>query len=369
MLLLFARPGRVAATFLCAFLTTAHARGGEQLVPLPTGVTVRCVESGDPAGEAVLFLHGFTDTLRSWEGTLAHLRALRPDLRLVAFDLRGHGGSTLPDGEACRAAPEACFDVPGLAADALALLDALRIERAHVVGHSLGSLIAQELALAHPDRVRRLVLVGSGARLTGSPFLAYVRDELTRPWRAALESRGLEWPRDAWDLTPLDADPGAERWLLERWVVEPLADPALLTSIAADAARIPLGTWIGVVRALEPLDQHERLAGLRAPTLVLWGVRDDAFPAADQDELRAALDAASERHGTRWFWKPLGRADAAGPDELAHNPQWAAAEAVARDLAAFLREGGAPTDDLPHADPTAPHRVRITPGAAGVVAR
>jgi pimeloyl-ACP methyl ester carboxylesterase len=341
-------------------------------VELPTGVVLHAVERGDPRGEPVLFLHGFSDTAHSWSGTLDALEALRPDLRLVAVDLRGHGASPLPDAEACAAAPESCFRVVDFAADALAFLDARGIERAHVVGHSLGSLVAQELALTHPGRVRTVTLVGSGARTEGNALVDLLLDDVLEggAWRRALEARGVAWPAGAYARTPLDADPAVRSWMLEHWVVEVLAPPELLAEIAHETERVPLGTWLGVMRALDRLDHRARLADLAVPTLVVWASGDEVFTTADQAELRDALGLASERHGTRWFWKRYGAQDPVDPRaELGHNPHWAAPGALAADLAAFLRDGGAPTRDLPRADPAGTGRVTLVRDAAEVVAR
>jgi pimeloyl-ACP methyl ester carboxylesterase len=97
------------------------------------------------------------------------------------------------------------------------------------------------------------------------------------------------------------------------------------------------------------MDTRERLAELRAPTLVLAATQDSMFPEEPvQRELRDALARAHARHGTPWAWKRYGRAPlpASGvPNDLGHNFHWSAPEAVARDLAAFLRPGGAPTDE------------------------
>ena len=93
--------------------------------------------------------------------------ASRTSYRLTTFDNRGVGRSSTPDGP---------FQIADFAADTIALMDALGLERPHVVGSSMGGAIAQELALAHPDRVRSLVLNGTWCR--GDRFL----HEIFRNW-------------------------------------------------------------------------------------------------------------------------------------------------------------------------------------------
>ena len=342
-------------------------------VALPTGVTLRVVELGPADGEPVVFLHGYTDSLRSFAATMEHLAAQRDDLRLIALDLRGHGGSSLPDPERCASSPGDCFGVPALAADVLALMDAKEIERAHVVGHSLGSLIAQELALSAPARVGRIVLVGSAARTAGNPFGTefLLAANLEGRWRDATLAAGLRFPEDVYARAPREVVPGVDAWLAGEWVVEPAADAAHLAAVREECARTPVGTWYGVLLGLLELDHRARLSDLRAPTLVLWATHDAAFPARDQEELRASLSIARERHGTPWWWKAYGREplpETGLPGrELGHNFHWAAPEAVAADLAAFLRPGGAPTRDLCRADLARERGVVIEPGAAVVL--
>lgn len=361
--------GAALCTDGCAAVLGAGAPR-ESRCRLPSGVELRALELGDPAGAPVLFLHGYTDSSRSFLPAMERLARLRPELRLIALDLRGHGGSTLPPAQACRAEPGRCFGLDDLTADVLAYADQAGLGRFDLVGHSLGSLVAQEIALARPERVGRLVLIGSTAALLDNPvFYGFIVDGLVEgPWRAALAERGLRFPDDAYQLTPLDADPRAAAWLAANWSTEPGGDPEHLAAIARDAAAMPLAAWIGVPRAARGHDRRAALARLATPTLVLWGAQDPMFAEApDQSDLRAAL-AASPAACASWF-KAYGRPLAAGETrpELGHNAHWGAPDAFAADLAAFLRDGGRPTRDLPAVDP-ATGRTETLRGAAPVLA-
>lgn len=365
----------VVAVLLCvpALLAAQEpASFPKQRVDLPTGISMAYVETGDPAGEPVIFLHGYTDTSRSFWPTIRHLVELRPDLRIFAPDLRGHGDSSMPAGETCPAAPQTCFGMADFAIDIVAFMDAMGIDRAHVVGHSMGSLVAQELALQAPDRVGRLVLLASAARTSDHPVIGeFLLAELVEgSWKEALIRQVHAYPQAVYELTPLDADPEAERWLIDNWVVEVTADPAFLALVLPETARTPIGTWIGVVRAMDAFDNSERLAELRVPTLVLWPTQDATFVAADEVALKAALDQAVRACRMRYFFKEYGRkplpASGLQEDDLGHNFHWGAPEAVAQDLAAYLREGGEPTPDLPYADPEDVRRVLTAPGEARI---
>ncbi|HEX7592810.1 MAG TPA: alpha/beta fold hydrolase, partial [Anaerolineae bacterium] len=106
----------------------------------------------------VVFVHGAAGSHLIWG---AQVRALGEITRTVALDLPGHGRSPLPG----RNSIDAYCDI------VLGLLDALGFDRAVIVGHSMGGGIAQTLALAHPDRVAGLGLVGTGARLRVLPAI------------------------------------------------------------------------------------------------------------------------------------------------------------------------------------------------------
>ena len=148
-------------------------------VRLPSDVRLRYLEQGPATGPAILFLHGYTDSSFSFSRILP---LLPPEWRVIVPDQRGHGASDRP---------EAGYAVDDFATDALQLMDALRVESAVVVGHSMGSFIARRIAERAPARVTQLVLVGSGptaataavvelqdavAALTAPPDPAFVRE-------------------------------------------------------------------------------------------------------------------------------------------------------------------------------------------------
>lgn len=372
--------GLAAGLLLCPGAVLADTGAQPRLVrratPLTTGIRLAWLELGDPEGETVVMIHGYTDTSRSFLGTAEELARRRPELRLILPDLRGHGASSMPDPERCAAAPERCFRPVDFAADLVALLDHLGVSRAHWVGHSLGSIVAQQVAIARPERVDRLVLVGSAATTRGNAVArAFLLDGLLEgPWRARAATLGLEWPSGAYALAAEELGAESRTWIREQWVTESFADPALLAAIASETERVSLGTWLGTIRALLELDvEHaSRLATIAAPTLVLWGAQDAFFSEVpDQSALRGVLETAARTHGVTSYWKPYGvrpLSDSGIPDgEIGHNLQWAIPADVAADLAAFLRPDGAPTRTLVAADAGRADRVRREPGVARVV--
>ncbi|HEX2255192.1 MAG TPA: alpha/beta hydrolase, partial [Afifellaceae bacterium] len=121
------------------------------------GVDIAFLDEGE--GEPVLLLHGFASNLRvNWVNTGWVAELTRAGRRVLAMDNRGHGESAQP------LEPEA-YGTPAMAEDARRLLDHLKIDRADVMGYSMGARIAAYLAAGHPERVRSLILSGLGEGL------------------------------------------------------------------------------------------------------------------------------------------------------------------------------------------------------------
>lgn len=215
---------------------------------------VRLVGEMDGGGLPVLLLHGFTGTARTWRH---HLDGLAPRHLVVAPDLLGHGRSDAPVDPARHALGEQ-------AADLAALLAAVGIERADVVGYSMGARLALRLAADHPGRVDRLVLESPSAGIAAPDERARRREADERLARR-LETDGLAAFVDAWEAQPVFAShaelPAAERAEMRQARLS--HDPRGLAASLRGAGQ---GT-------MEPLG--ERLPRLRHPTLVIAGERDD----------------------------------------------------------------------------------------------
>jgi tetratricopeptide (TPR) repeat protein len=128
-----------------------HSDGAlaERHVDLPDGTRLMYVERGDADGTPVVLLHGYTDSMRSYQRVLPHLPQ---SLRIFAVTQRGHGGSDKPEGS---------YTSDVFARDVAAFLDSLGLERAVIVGHSMGSTVAQRFAVEYPQRTQALVLEGA----------------------------------------------------------------------------------------------------------------------------------------------------------------------------------------------------------------
>lgn len=232
------------------------------------GTRLHVLEQGLAGGDAVLWLQGLNAPAAAWSAQLAHFAQ---GTRGLAPDARGVGKSDAPPGP---------YTARMLAGDAVAVLDAAGVERAHVVGLSLGGAVAQELALSHPGRVRSLALLGSFAM---QPPRSRA---LLEAWRAlyplAIADPSL---RRAWELQ-------AYAWLFtdRTWRGEAQIRAALRFAQAQPPQ--PVAGFQGQVDAALSFDSRDRLPGLAVATLVIHGSLDQLSPASNGEELARLIPRA-----------------------------------------------------------------------------
>lgn len=225
------------------------------------------------SGEPVVLIHGLGATKASFLPTIA---ALAPGYRTLAVDLPGFGDSDKP--------LSGSYDARFFARSIVALLDALGLERAHMIGNSMGGRVAIELGLEFPDRVGRLVLL--------APSLAWLR---ARRWAPYLR----------WIPTQLGAIQPAPRALVETIVrrVIPGADEEwtaagideFLRSYLTPNGRAAFYAAAAKIYLEEPHGPDgfwTRLPSLGAESLFVWGERDNVVPAAFANHVRDAVPRA-----------------------------------------------------------------------------
>jgi 3-oxoadipate enol-lactonase len=182
---------------------------------------------------------------------------LKERSRVVVYDNRGSGRSDAPPGP---------YSIPQLAADAVAVLDTLAIERAHVFGVSLGGMIAQELAIGFPERVDRLVL---GSTQASTKDAVRPRREVT----LAFVFETDDWAERMRALAPFAFAPGADPQLLARFIKKKIGDVQ------------PDHGYRGHIAAVLAHDAVDRLASIEQPTLVIAGSQDQIIPAENSEIL------------------------------------------------------------------------------------
>jgi pimeloyl-ACP methyl ester carboxylesterase len=260
---------------------------------LPNGESLAYLTMGDPHGRPVVLIHGYTDSARDWVPLLPYLDK---GFRLIVIDLRGHGRSSKPD---------CCYTLPDFAYDIVLLLDALDIRQADIVGHSLGSMVAQAFAEYWPERTGKVILISSTA---GPPPGAPPRKP---KFDFAAQIRALH--------EPLDPD---SPFMVEWWDSPTPVDPDFIRRQRQDAAAIPLRGWLAILDQglANPADLQRLLPRLKAPTLLIWGSEDPIMEPDVRETLRHALPRAQVK-----VFKGLG-----------HNPFWEDPPGCAAVINAFL---------------------------------
>lgn len=315
-------------------------------IELNTGICMSYVDAGNPKGDAVLLLHGYSDTSRSFQFVTEELTRLNPNIRIIVPDLRGHGDTTMPVANPCKEDPEKCFTPEKMGEDVMNLMDKLGVEKVYVVGHSMGSIVAQGLALNYPNRITSMVLIGAfvnGKECdTIQNFL--IADLIETKWRCILEQGpDVNWPADAYSLLPMNLGEKVKTYLKENWVTEASAAQDFLDAVFPETIRVPLGTWIGAIRALGKMDYTAALQKLRTPTLILWATQDVVITSVDQERLKAAFQSAATSTGAKVLYKTYGKLpipESGYPlTELGHNLHWAVPRPVAEDINSFFTTG------------------------------
>jgi non-heme chloroperoxidase len=258
--------------------------------PLSTGPRLHYAERGDPKGEAIVFLHGYSD---SWFSFSRVLPLLAPSYHAFALTQRGHGDSDKP---------QCCYMPEDFAADIDAFMDAVGIEEATLVGASTGALFAQRMALRYPRRVSRLVLVG--AQTPANEAVLGLREEV----------RALE------DPVPAEFVRGFQ----ESTIYQPVPQE-FLDTVVSESLKLPARVWRDYMEQAVLSIDHDYVLPLReidVPTLMLWGEQDPLFPREEQERLAAAIPGASLKVYP----------------ETGHAVHWDRPEWVVRDLEEFMKE-------------------------------
>jgi pimeloyl-ACP methyl ester carboxylesterase len=246
------------------------------------GVQLSYERSG--SGPPLLLIMGMSGTFSHWGEPF--LDELRSDFEVIVYDHRGVGDSS-PLAEP--------LTIELLARDAAGLLDALDLDEVHVLGISMGGMVAQELALAHPERIRTLVLGctycgGEGSSLTGPDALQRLAAGMSSGDRALAV-------RTAWEINVSHAfcdSPAGER----AWEA--------FSAIGLRRA-VPVPVIMAQVQACTAHDTSARLDRLTMPTLVVHGTADEMIPVANAPIIHRLIPGSRleilDGIGHLFFWE------------------------------------------------------------------
>jgi len=258
---------------------------------LANGIRIEYDSFGARDGEPILLVMGLGGQMLLWDEEFCQRLADRGHW-VVRFDNRdvglsthfdAHGLPNLPqimvDAQAGKT-PAVAYTLDDMADDAVGLCDALELERAHVVGASMGGMIAQTIAYRHAPRVASLVSIMSS---TGSPSLPPARPELL--------ARLASPPPEGREAT---IEAGVETWRLISGPGFPFDEPAIRerTAMLYDRAHHPEGQARQLAAIIAHGDRSPRLASVRAPTLVIHGTDDPLVPVEGGKHTAASIPGA-----------------------------------------------------------------------------
>lgn len=256
-------------------------------IEVARGVRLQYVERGGTEGVPVIFLHGLSDSWRSYELVLPHLPG---SVRAFALSQRGHGDSDRPaDG----------YSASELARDVAAFMDGVGIERAVIVGHSMGSHIAKRFVLDYPERALGLVIIGTFHRFRGNP--------------------GVE---DLSDAVVKMSDPVDPAFALEfqQSTIAKGVPTEYLDTVVEESLKVPARVWRAAIDGLIEDDHAGEISRIKTPTLIVWGDQDLFCPREDQDALTEAIAGSK-----LLIYSGVG-----------HAVHWEEPERFAADLAKFI---------------------------------
>jgi non-heme chloroperoxidase len=256
---------------------------------LPGRPTLSYIEQGDPAGVPIVLLHGVSDSCHSFAPLLPHLP---PSIHVFAISQRGHGDSERP---------RFGYMPQDFATDLNAFMEVANLGPAIVVGHSMGSSVAECFALNYPERVAGLVLVGAFAG----------------GWQASPAVVEL-WNNTVSTMTD-PIDPGFADAFQRSTLAQPVP-PAFLDEVVRESLKLPARVWQAVFESFVGSDFSAGLSAISVPTLIVWGAHDAICPRSEQEVL-----ARSIPYARLVIYEDVG-----------HAPHWEEPARFAGDLADFV---------------------------------
>ena len=257
-------------------------------IKLKTGIAMKYVETGDPKGPVLLLVHGYGDSSFSYSRVLP---LLDKRYRIVIPDQRGHGETDKP---------ESGYEMRDFSADLAALMDELNIRSATVVGHSMGSFVSMQLALDHPAKVERLVLVGTAPKARNNvtsglaPVVQALKDPVPRTFLEEFQSAASS----------------------------PSLPKSFFDSVIAESSKLPANVWKKVLEGILKPDYTPELKRIRVPVTIFWGEKETLFSREEQEPLL----------------KNLPNAKLVVFPNSGHSPNWEEPEKFAKDLNQVLAE-------------------------------
>jgi len=256
---------------------------------LDTGIKMAYVEMGNEADQPVVLIHGVTDSFISFSQVAPRIAA--DGYYVIVPELRGHGHTDKPK--------EGPYSVEMHVADINALLNILNVKASNIIGHSLGSLIAQGISIQYPDKVSSLTLIATSSKAEENKVIVELRENINN-----------------WKDLPSDE-------FVRDWTVSSNYDPVLVEKTFEHAKQLPLYVW---VNAFNGIATPVGLEKITVPVQIIRG-SDDFF------ELNEHLDLIGRLNRSKYilFLPKQG---------YGHNTHWEGHldEEIAADIVKFIEQ-------------------------------
>ena len=259
----------------------------ENAAHLSTGIHLAYTVTGDEKGTPVILIHGLTDGRVSWSQVAPALA--KKGYRVYVPELRGNGKTDKP-------IEESAYSIKELANDIAAFIDKLELKKPHIVGHSLGAFVAQELSILHADKIGSITLIGSAASVD--------KKNATIDWLLNGTDDKLFDGVYAYDSTQKLPDT-----FYEKWGNSMNPDKDFQTAHLEHLHQVPYYAWKFLVKNFVAVDNAKRLSSIKSDVQIIWGTKDAIFDKKSQEALQDGLSKAKKvvfrevkdaDHNTHW---------------------------------------------------------------------
>lgn len=259
----------------------------EKAAHLSTGIHLFYTVSGDEKGAPVILIHGLVDGRVSWSQVAPQLA--KKGYRVYVPELRGNGKTDKP-------IEESAYSIKELAKDIAAFIDKLELNKPHIVGHSFGSFVAQELSISYADKIGSITLIGSAASVD--------KKNATIDW--LVNGTG---DKNFDGIFAYDSTQKLPESFIEKWGENTNSDEEFQAANLEHLKQVPYYAWKFLVKNLLKIDNSNRLSSITSDVQIIWGAKDAIFDKKSQEALRDGLSKAKKvvfrevkdaDHNTHW---------------------------------------------------------------------
>jgi len=278
----------------------------EKAAHLSTGIHLSYTVTGDEKGTPVVLIHGLADGRVSWSQVAPQLA--KKGYRVYVPELRGNGKTDKP-------IEESAYSIKELAKDIAAFIDKLELNKPHIVGHSFGSFVAQELSISYADKIGSITLIGSAASVD--------KKNATIDWLLnGTDDKSFD------GIYAYDSTQKLPDTFYEKWGNSTNPDKDFQTAHLEHLHQVPYYAWKFLVKNFVAVDNAKRLSSITSDVQIIWGTKDAIFDKKSQEVLQDGLSKAK-----KVVFREVKDAD--------HNTHWgskAAVETVTGYIDSFIKE-------------------------------